>query len=96
MNARRHAIFDETDHCTEPGWATYHRRNAGRCRLFWPHLIPYDPPDQPDVHSPSNYERCGVCGAPIKWYVFGQHRYGGIGGIGGLFLRATSGDIPRG
>lgn len=71
------AVFDRQDHCREPGWATYQtRRRSLRC-LFG-HRFPIGQPNPANGYSPSNYGRCLRCQAWIKWYVFGQHRWGGM------------------
>lgn len=71
------AVFDRQDHCREAGWATYQsRRRSLRC-LFG-HDFPNWTPTPPNGYSPSNYDRCFRCRAPIKWYAFGQHRWGGL------------------
>lgn len=77
------ATFTSTDHCSSPGWATYWKwRNLdtgfrGLVCLFRGHDLP-DRPDPADGHSPNNYAHCRRCDAPMKWFVRGQHRYGGL------------------
>jgi hypothetical protein len=69
------ALFDDTDHATLAGWATYHQP-ARRCRFWRRHPIP-PTPDVADGIRPDNYARCR-CGAWLKWFRVGQHRYGGM------------------
>lgn len=65
------AVFDINDHAIQPGWATYHEDIAAH-----PHITA-SPPRPANGHSPSNYAKC-ACGAAVKWYVIGQHRYGSL------------------
>ena len=69
-------------HATDPGWATYHDREyrgwRGLLCRFRGHRVPGHRPTMPNGHSPSCYSRCVRCDAPMKWYVRGQHRYGGM------------------
>ena len=65
------AVFAH-DIAIAPGWATYHADQPAH-----PH-IEAKAPEPPNGHSPSNYARC-ACGAWVKWFVVGQHRYGSIG-----------------
>lgn len=74
------ARFDQYNHAWRPGWATYQRRPMFRWRLrcaFHRHKLPPQP-DECNGHSPSNYDRCPRCRAFLKWFVNGQHRYGGM------------------
>jgi hypothetical protein len=68
MNA---AVFDTRDHAIVEGWATYHGDTPAH-----PH-IEAPAPAPATGHSPSNYARC-ACGAWVKWYRVGQHRYGSL------------------
>lgn len=72
------AVFDRQDHAREPGWAVYHKRSRS-LRCLFGHDLPGRPADA-NGHRPDNYARCRRCEAPIKWYVFGQHRWGGLDG----------------
>jgi hypothetical protein len=65
------AVFDTNDHAIVAGWATYHADTPAH-----PH-IEADQPSPSNGHSPSNYARC-ACGAWVKWFVVGQHRYGSV------------------
>ena len=76
----RRAKFDENDHCTREGWATYQKGDHGKffrivCRLGL-HIVP-DRPRIPDGFRMSNYDNCVDCGARLKWFNVNQHRYGG-------------------
>lgn len=79
------AAFDHKDHAIAAGWATYHVRHLRPwwrlsgllCRLRG-HRYPTHVPHPANGHSPSNYDRCGRCGARMHWYVEGQHRWGGM------------------
>lgn len=87
------AAFDHNDHALNAGWATYFKRRARpifykghiRLRRFFRYLVcrrkghvaPSRPPVPPNGHAPSNYTVCGRCGEPMKFYVVGQHRFGG-------------------
>ena len=74
------AAFNRNDHATRAGWAAYMKplRSWGERLHGWlGHRVPTEPPVPANGHSPSNYARCG-CGAALKWYVVGQHRYGSI------------------
>jgi hypothetical protein len=77
------AMFDKNDHAIWAGWATYmkplHRARQRLCGRIFGHVVPFDPPIPADGYSPSNYDNCERCGAAIKWYVVGQHRYGSLG-----------------
>lgn len=77
------ATFDTNKHTVRPGWATYHnpprlgsRLNRVLCRLFGHRFPP--PPEKPNGYSPSEVTRCRRCDNWAKWYVAGQHRYGGM------------------
>jgi len=75
------ATFDEHNWCDTPGWATYQDRPMRRFRLrCWlgRHAVPADTPAKPNGYSPCCYSRCSRCRAHLKWYVEGQHRYGGV------------------
>jgi hypothetical protein len=69
-------------HASEEGWATYHKRLRGWRRLVCAvkgHRMPTPPlPSERNGHSASNYGRCLRCRNAVKWYVPGQHRYGGL------------------
>lgn len=65
------AVFNHNDHAIVAGWATYHKDIAAH-----PH-IEAGPPTPANGHSPSNYAKC-ACGAALKWFVIGQHRYGSL------------------
>jgi hypothetical protein len=83
---RRQAKFDEYDHCSRPGWATYQGSRTRRPPMWRPslrcwlgrHVWPSYRPEPLNGHSPANYDRCSRCCAFVKWYVDGQHRWGGI------------------
>jgi hypothetical protein len=66
------AVFNVNDHAIAAGWATYHEDTPSH------EHIQAAPPEPANGHSPSNYARC-ACGAWVKWFVVGQHRYGSIG-----------------
>lgn len=73
------ATFNVNDHAITPGWATFHNRLGWRRYVFC--LFGHSrnaPPEPANGHSPSNYVRCRRCGNSLKWYVVGQHRYGGM------------------
>lgn len=77
------ARFDQNDHAATAGWATYHQRR--NLRRSWRllvcvvkgHRLP-SIPATPNGYSPSCYERCKRCRNFLKWFVVGQHRYGGM------------------
>lgn len=72
------AAFNLNHHATRAGWATYHKRNGLRrwlCVFGHPQAAPAEPPDG---YSPQCYARCPRCKCHIKWYVIGQHRFGGM------------------
>jgi hypothetical protein len=76
------ANFDHNEHTRRPGWATYWERPRRRlpasiCNLFG-HVVPRRAPVPANGHSPSNYARCQRCDTPVKWFVVGQHRRGGL------------------
>lgn len=82
-HGRPHAAeFDAHDHATTAGWASHHagkvrrwrhRLTCGRDR----HDLPFRVPEPANGHSPSCHDRCFRCGRALKWFVVGQHRYGG-------------------
>lgn len=81
MNNDVCARFDNNNHATSAGWATYQSKPMFRWRFRcwlgrhrYPAFIPYPA----NGHSPSNTVRMDCCGAFAKWFVIGQHRYGGI------------------
>ncbi len=65
------AVFDMDNHALVAGWATYHMATPAH-----PH-IDAPPPEPADGHSSSNYAKC-ACGAFVKWFRVGQHRYGSL------------------
>ena len=70
------AVFNDNDHCVQSGWATYQRRKVvWRCKRG--HTLPPEPEPSNGI-APACYATCPKCGAPLKWFVCGQHRYGGI------------------
>lgn len=72
------ATFDRNDHALTAGWATYHIHRGWRavfCLLG--HQLP-PMPGSPNGNSPTNYARCRRCRGFMKWFVVGQHRYGGM------------------
>ena len=70
------ALFNESDHCTLPGWATYHKRRTGwLCRLLGHSTAAPQPSND---HCPAAYTRCGRCKAWLRWFHVGTHRYGGL------------------
>lgn len=78
MTTDRAARFDENEHCTTAGWATYHGSGEVRCR-WWQrtHVLPAEVPVPANGYSPSCYDRCRRCRrAALKWFVVGQHRRG--------------------
>lgn len=72
------ATFDENDHAWTTGWATYHRRLGWRRVLCLFGHTQFAIPEPPNGHSPSNFERCRRCRSALKYYIVGQHRYGGM------------------
>lgn len=74
------AEFNRMGEATKPGWATYHQpsnqRRALRCRVLG-HKPPRDVLELDGI-SPRSYGMCYRCGNFMKFYVVGQHRYGGI------------------
>jgi len=68
------AVFNVNDHAIVAGWATYQKR----CRDH-PHIEAPEPKPA-NGYSPSNYALC-ACGAAIKWFVVGQHRYGSLSAL---------------
>lgn len=77
------AEFDDQDLCTRSGWATYHRRpRRPRWWRCWAghHLYPGRPVlTMTEVDGPGAYQACLSCGVPVRWFVVGKHRFGGIG-----------------
>jgi len=78
------AKFGPADHAISAGWATYHKhpkgnwwQRAARCLVFG-HLAPIEIPPTPNGHSPNNYAKCVRCDNHLRWYILGQHRYGGM------------------
>lgn len=71
-------------HASTEGWATYHKQLRGWRRFICAakgHRMPTEPlPSERNGHAPSNYGRCLRCRNAVKWYVVGQHRYGGLSG----------------
>jgi len=74
------ATFDSNDHAVTPGWGAYMkplRSWRERIHGWFGHTVPAETPIPRNGHSPSNYAKC-ICGAALKWYVVGQHRYGSL------------------
>ena len=71
------ARFDDREHCTIEGVATYQesRRVPFRCRLLGHRWIPIDGPK--NGHSPRDFTHCKR-GCRGHWFVDGQHRRGSI------------------
>ena len=65
------AVFNHNHHAIAPGWATYHEDIPNH-----PH-VHAQAPEPANGHGPSNYAKC-ACGAALKWFVVGQHRYGSL------------------
>lgn len=77
------ATFDSNDYALTEGWATYHKNLSGGiakppfvCRVFGHPRVAS--PAARNGHSPSNYTCCRRCNRWMKWYVVGQHRFGGV------------------
>ena len=66
------------EHASTEGWATYLPLTLRQriCGHFG-HRLP-GTPETPNGYSPSCYARCARCRAAHKWFVKGQHRYGGF------------------
>ena len=76
------ARFNERDHCTQWGWATYGPHVARRrhltcvvvgCAWTYPHgegVL--------NGYSPQSYRECARCGRSEKFYKAGTHRYGSL------------------
>lgn len=74
------ADFDHLAHADTEGWGTYYNEPVGNwkrriCRWLG-HKLPPKPANA-NGYSPSNYAKCSRCKAHHKWFVVGQHRFGG-------------------
>lgn len=71
----RKARFDERDHCTEPGWATWGLRQNFIQRIC-PHWITASIPQ--NDYCPQAYTRCRICRTAVHWFNDGTHHFGSI------------------
>lgn len=72
------AEFSATNHAIRSGWATYHRRPI--LRPWWRLRCRLGHHAQP-TRSRGGYGKCPRCSGALKWFVIGQHRYDGLGGL---------------
>lgn len=78
------AKFSGANHAISAGFATYlspENQLGGLRRRICAvigHKLDLVTPINPNGYSPSEVGKCQRCGNWIKWFVVGQHRFGGM------------------